>query len=129
MTKRTDHDPPETGADLASLARDWITLWQSELAALATDREAHETLVALLGLWVDASGALAGTHPRGPDGQDRRTGSALPAWPPSAAAAPDARDAQIASLSRRVALLEQRLAELERHARRNRTPHRRQAKS
>jgi hypothetical protein len=29
--------------DLAALARDWVTLWQSELAAIATDREGHRS--------------------------------------------------------------------------------------
>jgi glycosyltransferase involved in cell wall biosynthesis len=34
----------DTGAELDQLARDWIALWQSELAALASDPEAVEAL-------------------------------------------------------------------------------------
>ena len=30
--------------DLAKLAQDWITLWQSELSAIAADPEIHEIL-------------------------------------------------------------------------------------
>ena len=43
------------GASLHELARDWITLWQSELAALAADREAQETWQALVALWAGAA--------------------------------------------------------------------------
>ncbi len=42
MTETTDPDGPEQAFDPAQIARDWITVWQSELAALATDREAQE---------------------------------------------------------------------------------------
>jgi hypothetical protein len=48
--------------DPATLARDWITLWQSELAATAVDREAQETWRFMLSLCSvgqrDDSGAL-----------------------------------------------------------------------
>ena len=54
-----------TGEDLHALARDWITLWQSELAALAVDREAQETWHALLSLWAGAAGAMIAGLPRG----------------------------------------------------------------
>ena len=47
-------DPAEAGA------ADWITLWQSELAALAADREAQETWQAMLALWAGAAGGHAG---------------------------------------------------------------------
>src|SRR6185312_16137389 len=66
-------DPPEQ-ADLVELARDWITLWQSELAALATDREAQEAWRTLISLWAGAAGALLGAAPRGaPAGFGERT--------------------------------------------------------
>ena len=50
--------------DLDALARDWITLWQSELAAIATDREAQETWHAILALWAGAAGAMLAAMPR-----------------------------------------------------------------
>jgi hypothetical protein len=104
-------DPP--AADLHELARDWITLWQSELAALAVDREAQESWQALLGLWAGAAAAMLQALPRA--GHDAsRPGAAVAPRPAPAAAAPDARDAEIERLARRIAELERRLAELER---------------
>jgi len=50
---RSDLPPAEAvGEDLHDRARDWITPWQSEVAALAVDREAQETWYVLLSLWV-----------------------------------------------------------------------------
>src|SRR6185312_8865732 len=101
----TAPDPP----DLRKLAQDWLTLWQSELAALAVDREAQETWHAVLSLWAAATAQATGVeHP------DRRAGAAAAPGAAPAAAAPDARDAALDRLSRRVADLEARLAELER---------------
>jgi hypothetical protein len=104
-------DPPPV--ELHELARDWITLWQSELAALATDREAQETWQTLMALWAGAAGAMLQALPRaGHDGAGARPTYAP--RPAAAAAAPDPRDAEIERLARRVAELERRLAELER---------------
>jgi uncharacterized protein YceH (UPF0502 family) len=103
------------------VARDWITLWQSELTAAAADRELQETWQTLAGLWAGVAGAMLRQMPRGT--ADGRSGSSAPpgsagAAPPAraaaAAAAPDARDAEIDRLARRVADLEQRLANIER---------------
>jgi hypothetical protein len=110
--------PPDERDPLA-LARDWITLWQSELAALATDREAQEAWQTLLSLWAGAAGTMLAAAPRGfPNGRGERTdGSARSAAPPRpapAAAAPDPRDAEIERLHRRIGALEQRLADMER---------------
>jgi hypothetical protein len=120
MSESGAGDPPETGgAGLHELARDWITLWQSELAALAADRETQETWQAMVGLWAGAAGAMlngvpAASAPHPGDGADRRSGSPAAPGSASAAAAPDPRDAEIERLAGRVAELEQRLAELER---------------
>ncbi len=119
-------------ADLHGLARDWITLWQSELAAMAVDREAQETWHAMLALWAGAAGAMLTAAPRE---RARRTapGSAGAAAAPGAApaaAAPDPRDAEIERLARHVRDLESRLADLEsgvrgRHGSDRRSPGRR----
>jgi hypothetical protein len=50
--------------DLDALARDWATLWQSELAALATDREARESWQAGLRLWAGAVSAMLAAVPQ-----------------------------------------------------------------
>jgi hypothetical protein len=132
--------PPEAMPDLDALARDWITLWQSELAAIAADREAQETWQAILALWAGAAGALLTAAPRArtppaytpparaPDERaDGRSGAAAPTGTAPAAAAPDPRDGEIERLTRHVAELESRLADLERGVRRGGGGHRRGA--
>jgi hypothetical protein len=105
--------------DLRGLAHDWITLWQSELAALAVDREAQETWHTMLALWAGAAGAMLTAAPRErPAGRGFRpaggpAGAAAAPGTPPAAAAPDARDAEIERLARHVRELEARLADLE----------------
>jgi hypothetical protein len=105
--------------DLRALARDWITLWQSELAALAVDREAQETWHTMLALWAGAAGAMLTAAPRERPGRGaprHAGGHAGPAASPGtapAAAAPDPRDAEIERLARHVRELEARLAEIE----------------
>ena len=46
--------PDKDDAELEKLAEDWITLWQSEIAGLASDREAAEAWAAAAsaGGWV-----------------------------------------------------------------------------
>ena len=62
---REPRDPEPPAPDLEALARDWITLWQSELAAIAADREMQESWQAILALWAGAAGAiLAAATPR-----------------------------------------------------------------
>jgi hypothetical protein len=113
--------PDSQAPDLQALARDWITLWQSELTAAAADREVQETWQTLAGLWAGVAAAMLAGLPRGAgDGAARtprasRAGAAAPARPAPAAAAPDARDAEIDRLAGRVAELERRLADLERN--------------
>ena len=57
--------PGGPAADLQGLARDWITLWQSELAAVAADREVQEAWQTLLALWAGAATAMLQALPRG----------------------------------------------------------------
>jgi hypothetical protein len=112
--------PPETAsqadpvADLQQLARDWITLWQSELAATAVDREAQEGVQTLLAMWAGAAGAMLSAMPRSHDAGPFGARAPAAPRPAAAAAAPDARDAEIERLGRLVGELERRLAELER---------------
>jgi len=118
MSESGTGDPPKLGgASLHELARDWITLWQSELSGLAADREAAETWQAMVALWAGAAGAMLNGIPSASgqgDGADRRAGAAAASRPSPAAAAPYPRDAEIERLVGRVAELEQRLALLER---------------
>ena len=118
MPDRPD-DPPEAapGTMAPDLARDWITLWQSELSALATDREWQEAQERLIALWaalgrMAATGAVPGGAPA--DGSAGRAGTAAPPRPATAAAAPDAGDGELDRLRRRVAELERLLAGRER---------------
>ena len=82
--------------DPAALMRDWMTLMQTELAGLATDREALETWQALAGVWA------------------RGLGPHYPAGSAAVAAAPVAGgDARVGALLERIDALERRVAELE----------------
>jgi hypothetical protein len=112
---------PSPAPDLQQAARDWITLWQSELTAAAADREWQESWQTLAGLWAGVAGAMLQQLPRGlPDVRPAGAappggaGAAAPARPAPAAAASDARDAEIERLAGRVAELERRLADIER---------------
>ena len=107
--------PGGSTADLQTLARDWITLWQSELAAAAVDREVQEAWQTLAGLWAGAATALLQALPRGgaDGGRAGAAGAAAAARPTPASAALDARDAEIERLRRRIDALERRLAELD----------------
>jgi hypothetical protein len=105
MSDETDPPPPDPFA----MARDWITIVQSELASLAADREVQEAMQRLVAGWATAAEALV-PH----DGPARPARAAAAARPAPAAAAPDARDAEIERLGARIAELETRLAALER---------------
>ena len=64
MSDGPGRDESAAGPDLRKLAQDWITLWQSELAGLAVDREAQETWQAMLALWAGAAAAMLRAMPR-----------------------------------------------------------------
>jgi hypothetical protein len=88
---------------------DWVTLWQSELSALAVDRECHEAVAAFATAWA----AAVARHDGAATGHDRPAGRAGPdaaAWPAPPVAPLDARDGELASLRHRVAELERRIA-------------------
>jgi hypothetical protein len=113
--------------DARKLAQDWVTLWQSELSAMAADREMREAWQTILAVWAGTMSTMLRGLPRAPapqwhsnpaadrhdrtDGQPRTNEAprAAPAHAPS-----DARDAEIERLARHVATLERRLADLER---------------
>jgi hypothetical protein len=96
--------------DLRQMARDWITIWQSEMTAAATDRELLEGLTRLIEQWSRAARAAADVLPAAPDGANGRAGTGAEAWSKAADAAPDARDLAIERLAGRVEELERLLA-------------------
>jgi hypothetical protein len=105
--------------DPANLAQDWITLWQSELSAMAADPEIRESWQVIMAMWAGAMASMLRGVPRDPnvschDGARGRSRPADAPRPPPPAAAPDSRDAEIERLARHVTALERRLAELER---------------
>lgn len=109
-------DGPGTAPHAGShaVARDWITIWHSELAALALDRDMREGWLRLLDLWARTAELTLRALP----GLDA-AGSAGAVAPPGAApamAASDPRDAAIRELEQRLAALEQRLAARDGHA-------------
>ena len=110
------HAERPQAANLQAVATDWITIWQSEIAALATDREVQEAWVRLVAVWAQTAGAAARllpSQPRPPTGdQARRTGPAAQAGSTAPMASPDSRDATIQHLACRVEELERKLRAL-----------------
>ena len=99
----TGSQTPNAGAtDLRAVAEDWITIVQSELAALATDREAGEIAKTMLAIWAKAATAMVAGD-AGPAGSPRAA--------PAAAASAAGRD-ELAALHRRIDELERLVAEL-----------------
>jgi hypothetical protein len=112
------------------LAEDWVALWQSELTAMAADRELRESWAAMVALWAGAATSALGAmraahatgaaHAMGTAHEPGRTAVPLkPARPAPAASASEPRLDEVEQLHRRIAELEQRLAAFERE--RNRT--------
>jgi hypothetical protein len=127
---------PDVAAELESLAEDWITLWQSEIAGLAADREAAEGWAAMSAAWAGLGAAWLRAATAPPFGRGApnpyaanpfatgpaHDGPAAPSRPAPAAASPDpggepgdggAGGHGDAALRRRVDELERRLAALE----------------
>ncbi len=111
---RSEPPPDLQAPDLQAMARDWITIWQSELSAMATDRELQDAWVRLVKLWADAAESAARLLPQTRHDQSPgRSRSAAPPRAPSVMAPSDDRDAAIRRLAERVAELERRLADNE----------------
>ena len=86
---------------------DWITIWHSEWAALAVDRELQEAAQRTADAWAAATLALAAAaDATGPAGAVAAT------RPAPVVDAPDARGADLAALNARVEQLERQLAAL-----------------
>lgn len=109
--------------DFTALAQDWVTLWQSEMIALARDREVQEHWATLVGFWAHLAGqtiaaraALIRAHDQPAPRSTRTDDAARPA--PAATAShsggePGADQPSLAQLHRRIADLENRLAALD----------------
>ena len=104
--------PRDHGTEWRDTARDWVTIWQSEMAALAEDREALEMWRGAVDGWARMAETMIDAMPDA-GLNDRVSGSAAPAGAAPAPAAPDPRDAELARLAERVAELERRLSGVE----------------
>jgi hypothetical protein len=96
------------------LAEDWVTLWRSELTAMAADRELRESWAAMVTLWSSAATTAMSRLNTRYDSPPGNPPAAQPPRPEAAPAAPDAGLDEIERLNRRVAELERRLAEFQR---------------
>ena len=117
-TDKQDTPPRTVGQEQTAFLRDWVALWQSELTALATDREVSEAWTRLLDFWsgfastmLPASQVMTDHDDNEPSAPTNIHGSTRS--PPGAAASGPRGDA-IKRLERRVTELEKRLAAVER---------------
>ena len=124
---KAETPPWQDPAGFEAWAKDWITLWQSELTAMAADRELREGWGTLMALWAraatsaasQAASQMAGAAStfRSPVPHERPSRSApadAAARPAPGAAASDAGGDEIERLHRRIAALEERLRAIER---------------
>ena len=95
----------------SAMLEDWISIWESELAALATDREGRERWKSLVSQWAVQARAAAAWMDGFDASPGRPAGPGAQAGTAPAAASPDPRDDAIAQLARRVEELERRLLE------------------
>jgi hypothetical protein len=132
MTDKARPDQPKREPDLARFLQDWTALWQEELQVQANDPEGVKPAMlaglakagmpfetsAATEMWRAAMAAWAGALGTPPSSlipsRDHSVspGAASPG-PQTAAAASDARDAEVERLARRVDELETRLGKLE----------------
>jgi hypothetical protein len=110
--------PTPDEAEIERLAEDWITLWQSEIAALAADREAAEAWAAMSAAWAAVGAAWLRAAVAPPFGRPSpfawHDGAVPQARPAPAAAAPaDGGGPRMDGAGDRIAELERRLADLE----------------
>lgn len=121
---QTGQEPAERQVELDRLAEDWITLWQSEITALAADREAAEAwagmaqaVAALGGAWMRTAVTpppFVWPAPFGPDLAPEPPRPAPAATPFDPGRQPgDGSVERDAWLAARLAELERRLAEIE----------------
>ena len=99
--------------DFQQMARDWITIWQSEFNAAAHDRELLEGFAKMVNHWAHAAQIAASFLPAAPPSSDHergRAGSGASAGATAPDAASDARDAALQRLVERVAELERIIA-------------------
>lgn len=92
------------------LAKNLLAIWQSELTAMAADRELRENWVTMVHLWARAANAAVTVM-----AHDSTPGSPLSSQSAGATsphAAPDPRLDEVDALKRRVDELERRLAAL-----------------
>lgn len=113
MTQGEDK-PPETAASVSKTAasamlEDWISIWESELAALAADREGRELWHSCVSQWATRAREAAAWMNAFDGIQGRPAAPGQQARSETAASAPDPRDETIAKLARRVEELERKL--------------------
>lgn len=94
-------------------AENLAAIWQSELTAMAADRELRESWVAIIQLWAQAAKATAALFAHDP--ASGGTVSTQPTRPQTADAASEPGLDELSRLSQRVAELERHLAELLEH--------------
>lgn len=96
-----------------NLAEDWVALWQSELTAMAADRELRESFTAMMTLWASTANASLRLLTPNHDIAGRNPETLQPQGSAPIAAAFEPSLDEIANLNRRIAELERRLAGLE----------------
>jgi len=108
-----------TGPSEVDLARDWITLWQSELNAIALDPETLRSWRSTIQAWSSFATWILQMAPKvspkpSDDAETSRSTPERQTGPASTVAPPGSRDDEISRLSQHIAQLERRMANLER---------------
>ena len=111
-----DDMPPQTATSVSKSAasamlEDWISIWESELAALAMDREGRELWRTCVSQWATRAREAAAWMDAFDPNKGRPPGAGTQAGTEATPSASDPRDEAIAKLARRVEELERRLLE------------------